>query len=94
MDQLGFDLRIVTLDGAQDGEVPPHLRPTNATVAPPRPPPPHPLIRSPAHLLPATRYMDMELFFAKACRATGLKKMPGKEPSGGQEYKLRPCRSK
>merc|ERR1712127_1086355 len=30
VDQLGFDLRTVTLDGAQDGEVGPHLRPTPA----------------------------------------------------------------
>ena len=58
VDQLGFDLRTVTLDGAQDGEVAPHLRPAYATVAPPRPSPAHLLTCSPAHLLPAPCYTD------------------------------------
>ena len=47
VDQLGFDLRTVTLDGTQDGEVAPHLRPTYATMAPPRPSPAHPHTCSP-----------------------------------------------
>ena len=72
VDQLGFDLRTVTLDGAQDGEVAPHLRPAYATMAPSRPSPAHLLTSS---LLPAT-HTDTYVHAPAQVRRVGFKMPP------------------